>query len=121
MTIDDYQEETLRTAYGMKYGKFRDKMDGVLANGLIGLNGEAGECIEIFKKYCFQGHELNKEHLAEELGDVLWYAAVSAHAIGYTLSDIVKMNVKKLILRYPDGFDSERSINREGEKNNENS
>lgn len=101
-------------AAGMDYRKYKstDAAGGLLINGLMGLNGEAGECIEILKKHLFQGHELDKEHLAEELGDVLWYIAVSARAIGYDLSDIVKMNVVKLINRYPNGFEAERSVNR---------
>ena len=114
MTIDDYQHEAMSTAAGMDYRKYKttDATVGLLINGLMGLNGEAGECIEILKKHLFQGHELDKEHLAEELGDVMWYVAVSARALGYDLSDIVKMNVVKLINRYPDGFKSERSISR---------
>ena len=112
MTIDDYQTDAMRTASGMNYKKYKS-VDGLLINGLMGLNGEAGECIDILKKHCFQGHKLDKEHLAEELGDVMWYVAVSAEALGYKLSDIVKMNIEKLINRYPDGFDPERSIHRE--------
>ena len=81
-------------------------------NGLIGLNGEAGEAIDILKKYLFQGHELNVEHIAKELGDVAWYLAVSADAIGYKLEDILQMNVDKLKKRYPNGFRTELSINR---------
>lgn len=114
MTIDDYQHKAMDIAAGMDYRKYKitDATVGLLINGLMGLNGEAGECIEILKKHLFQGHELDKEHLAEELGDVMWYVAVSARALDYELSDIVKMNAVKLINRYPDGFESERSINR---------
>jgi NTP pyrophosphatase (non-canonical NTP hydrolase) len=84
-----------------------------LINGLMGLNGEAGEAIDILKKHLFQGHELDKDHLAEELGDVAWYLAVTADALGYSLEEILQMNIEKLQKRYPDGFDSERSVNRE--------
>ena len=83
-----------------------------LLNGLMGLNGESGECIDILKKYLFQGHELDKEHLAKELGDVAWYLAVSADALGYPLELIFHMNVEKLRERYPDGFDPELSKHR---------
>lgn len=65
------------------------------------------------KKHLFQGHELDKAHLAKELGDVAWYLAVAAYAIGYDLDTILKMNVDKLRKRYPDGFDPERSLHRE--------
>lgn len=35
-----------------------------------------------------------------------------AHAIGYDLETILKMNVNKLQARYPDGFDAEHSLHR---------
>ena len=78
----------------------------------MGLNGEAGEAIDILKKHLFQGHELDSEHMAKELGDVAWYLAVSANAIGYDLETVMQMNVEKLKARYPDGFDAEHSLHR---------
>lgn len=84
-----------------------------LSHGLMGLNGEAGEAIDILKKHLYQGHELDREHLAKELGDVAWYLAVTADALGYTLEDIFKMNLEKIKARYPDGFKADRSINRD--------
>lgn len=108
ITANDYQRAALRTA--------GDKREDYLLNGVLGLTGEAGECSDIVKKHLFQGHDLDKAHLAEELGDVAWYLAVTAEAIGWSLSDIFAANVEKLKKRYPDGFDKERSINREAEK-----
>lgn len=84
----------------------------LLGQGLMGLCGEAGECVDIFKKFLYQGHELDPEHLALELGDVLWYLTVAAKAIGYDLEDIMHMNVRKRRKRYPNGFDSELSQHR---------
>lgn len=86
-----------------------------LINGLMGLNGEAGEAIDILKKHLFQGHDLDREHLAKELGDVAWYLAVSADALGYSLEQILQMNIDKLRARYPDGFEAERSLHRASE------
>lgn len=86
-----------------------------LINGLMGLNGEAGEAIDILKKHLFQGHDLDREHLAKELGDVAWYLAVSADALGYSLEKVMQMNLDKLRARYPDGFETERSANRKDE------
>lgn len=104
MTFNEYQKEAMRIASGMS--------GYLLLNGVMGLNGEAGECIDIVKKYMFQGHELDKEHIAKELSDCLWYIAVAAEGIGYKLDDIAEMNVEKLRKRYPDGFSTERSVNR---------
>ena len=82
MTPNEYQKEALRTASGMSKEYPR------ILNGLMGLNGEAGECIDILKKHLYQGHAFDSEHMAKELGDVAWYLAISAEAIGYDLETI---------------------------------
>lgn len=79
----------------------------------LGMCGEAGEASELIKKYAYHGHTIDTEHLARELGDVLWYVSYIAHLFGYPLSKIMAMNQEKLAKRYPDGkFDAERSRNR---------
>lgn len=79
MTINEYQKAAYRTANQ----SLTDSQQ--LQNGLMGLNGESGECIDILKKHLFQGHDLDKYHIAKELGDVAWYLAVSAQALGFDL------------------------------------
>lgn len=111
MTINDYQQAALRTA---NTEKLSDRE--ILTNGVLGLSGESGECADIVKKHLFQGHELDAEKLAKELGDVAWYLAVASYAIGYSLEAVLQMNVDKLRKRYPDGFSAERSIHREEEQ-----
>lgn len=106
MTGNEYQKAAMRTA-----GTFNKK--ALLVNGVLGMGGESGECEDLVKKHIFQGHPLDLEHMAKELGDVAWYLAVTAYAIGYNLDDIFQMNVDKLLARYPDGFDAERSLHRQ--------
>ena len=84
-----------------------------LMNGVLGMCGEAGECADIVKKHMMQGHNLDKEHLAKEVGDVLWYIAETATALGFNLDNIMQMNVDKLKARYPQGFEVDKSVNRE--------
>lgn len=107
MTINEYQEAAMRTS---RKGGFAIEH---LFNGVLGLVGESGEVADIVKKVAFQGHELDREHIAKELGDICWYIAETATAIGYDLETIMQMNVDKLMKRYPEGFDTERSQNRE--------
>ena len=85
----------------------------MLINSVMGLNGEAGEVIDLVKKHLFHNHELDKDKLKLELGDVLWYLAEAAEALGISLEDIAISNIDKLKRRYPEGFDFEKSINRE--------
>lgn len=110
MTINEYQRLALRTESWPEDMECFPEMR--LLQGLMGLCGESGEAMDMLKKAIFQGHELNKEHLAKELGDISWYLAVSADAIGYDLEKVFRMNIEKLKARYPDGFDPEKSINR---------
>jgi NTP pyrophosphatase (non-canonical NTP hydrolase) len=116
MTPNEYQKAALRTLntkeldLNVLFEKVRTH--ATLINGLVGLNGEAGEALDIVKKYLFHNHELDKEHLAKELGDVAWYLAISADGLGYTLEQIMEMNVAKLKERYPDGFTTEQSKHR---------
>lgn len=111
MTPNEYQKEALRTASGMSKEYPR------ILNGLMGLNGEAGECIDILKKTEFQGHDFDPMKMVDELGDVLWYVAQLATGLGVTLEYVAQHNVDKLLARYPDGFDSEKSIHRKEYEN----
>ena len=106
MSFKEYQELAQRTS------NTKNKSDKLM-NGLLGLNGEAGEAIDILKKYYYQGHELDREKLKDECSDVLWYLAEIAEGLGITLEDIAKHNIDKLKKRYPEGFAMERSLNRE--------
>ena len=106
MTINEYQRlamTTLNPALSEKE---------VLLNGVMGLCGESGEAIDLVKKWMMQGHELDKAHLAKELGDVAWYLAETATAIGYDLETILQANIDKLKARYPEGFTADRSMHR---------
>ena len=106
LTVNEYQQlamALLNPALSQK---------DVLINGVMGLCGEAGEAIDIVKKYLHQGHELDKKKLAAELGDIAWYLAETAHALDIPLEEIFRGNIDKLKRRYPEGFSTERSINR---------
>ena len=107
MTINEYQTAALRTAQ-------TDKLTAneLLLNSALGLCGESGEVADLLKKYHFQGHDLDLDHIAKELGDVAWYLAVGAYAIGLDLESIFRMNKEKLEARYPNGFSTDRSLHR---------
>lgn len=106
MTINEYQKLAMTTLNPELSRK------DVLINGVMGLCGESGEAIDIVKKWLAQGHELDREKLAKELGDIAWYLAETATALELDLEDIFAANIEKLKRRYPEGFDSDRSIHR---------
>ena len=107
MTINEYQSLAMKTL-----NPELSKKD-VLINGVRGLCGESGEAIDIVKKHLHQGHELDKEKLVKELGDIAWYLAETAWALDIPLEEILQGNIDKLKRRFPEGFSTERSIARE--------
>lgn len=130
MTANEYQKAALRTEAPKDLYRAPTAVLSALANlgvvsdpdeqtsiirlleGLMGLAGEGGEACDILKKVLFQGHKLDREHIALELGDIAWYIALAADAIGYDLDTIFQMNIDKLYARYPDGFEVDKSVNR---------
>jgi NTP pyrophosphatase (non-canonical NTP hydrolase) len=107
MELDKYQELALRTA------GHRESERKVLTYTALGLTGESGEVAEIIKKAFYHGHPLDRDALHNELGDVLWYLAVMADGLGFSLEEIASANVAKLRARYPEGFSEQRSIHRQ--------
>ena len=94
MLIDEYQSQALKTA---EYPS-----DKEMEYLLLGLSGEAGELNNKYKKVLRGDKEIDKEfrtEMAKELGDVLWYVALFAKAIGYNLDTVAQMNLSKLAAR----------------------
>lgn len=91
MNINDYQKEAMRTL-----NPKLNKKD-ILMNSVIGC-------------WC-----RDKNHLIKELGDIAWYLAEAATALDVPLDTILQGNLDKLHKRYPDGFNTSASINRQKE------
>ena len=69
----------------------------------LGLCGEAGETAEKIKKWLRGGGEtLTDEQLQlikKEIGDVLWYVANLSEDLGFSMDEIAKENINKLLDR----------------------
>lgn len=77
-----------------------------------GMCTEAGEFLDVLKKYEFYGKELDNVNLKEELGDVLWYIGIACDELGITLEEVMQTNIKKLHKRYGISSNEEGAINR---------
>ena len=109
MTGNEYQRLAMRTCpFDLSNWEQSEK---AVRHALFGLASEVGEIHDIYQKF-YQGHPILASKIREEIGDVLWMIAELCHVHGCMLDDIMKENIEKLKKRYPDGFDSERSIHR---------
>ena len=103
LTINGYQHKAMRTA---------KEQCRNLSNVGLGLSGEAGEVADMIKKHLYQGHPMDRDKFIKELGDLAWYLALGCTVIGEPMENVLQANIDKLLKRYPDGFDPERSMNR---------
>lgn len=100
MNLDDYQRAALRTI-----NPALDDRDRLL-DASAGLAEEAAEVLGLVRKRVFQEREVDAARMVEELGDVLWCLAVTAHSLGISLSAVAEANQDKLARRHPAGFDT---------------
>lgn len=105
MTGNEYQKKADRTV-NHQLSDFGKEM-----HALHGMVGEIGEIHSIYQKV-YQGHESDAEHLKKEVGDLLWFVAEYCTAKGWTLEEVMELNIAKLMARFPEGFEAERSLNR---------
>lgn len=70
---------------------------------LLGMVGEAGEVADKLKKVIRDNDGVLtdpvRDAVAKELGDTMWYVAVLAHELDYSLDEILAMNLAKLASR----------------------
>lgn len=106
MMLDEYRTHRRRTT---NHDLSRDQQR---LNAALGL-GESGELQNIVKKEIYHGHPESSGAILDEVGDMLFYIDWLLDAYGWTMDDALTYNVQKLQKRYPYGFESEKSINRQ--------
>lgn len=107
MKMYEYQAEAMKTAI---YPTDDDRLK--LSYLALGLVGEAGEVANTWKKVIRDDTPDYADKLADEMGDVLWYLANLADAIGYPLDVIADRNLNKLRSRQERGVLSGSGDNR---------
>ena len=119
MTPDEYQELALRTNNSKQV--FHNGIPGEygdILHAVMGMCTEAGEIQDNLKRFLFYGKSFDKANVIEECGDVLWYVALALKSVNCSMEDCMKVNIAKLKARYPNGFETDKALNRdlEGEK-----
>lgn len=99
MELNEYQSLAMKTKK-----PWGEDVKGQLTDSILGLTGESGEVADIIKKYFAGVKELDKDHLINEMGDVMWYLAELAETLGTTLDEIATLNIEKLKARHGEKF-----------------
>ena len=94
-------------------GRLDDQSTVRLLHASLGVVTESAEFADVIKKHVYYGKPLDKLHLKEELGDILYYCAIAADALGIDLDSAMEANTAKLRKRYPEGFESSKAITRD--------
>lgn len=100
MRLNEYQRKAFKTDQVPS----RD-MTGVMMP-LLGIAGEVGTLLAEYKKYVRDGEDymLFKDHITEEIGDILWYLSNIATKFEFKLSDIAEENLEKTFDRWVPAF-----------------
>ena len=108
MNIKEFQEVSKRT---MKWDEFSH------LHCAMGVSGEAGEVVDIIKKSHFYNKPIDKNHLDEEIGDVMFYIVNLASCYGLDFETILENNFNKLSKRYPKGYNDKDAVTRMDKSN----
>lgn len=116
-SLTDEYADFVQSVKSEHYDEIRERLNDPktidMLHSVMGVAGEAGELIDAFKKYVIYGKELDLENFKEELGDLLWYIEVGAHAADTSTGECMQSNMDKLSKRYHSGsYSNEQAINR---------
>lgn len=90
-----------------------EKQAEYIIHSIIGMATETGELLEALQAVSKDCKEMDKVNLKEELGDLFWYMAMLASAVGFSFEDCKSINIAKLQARYPEKFTEEKAVNRD--------
>ena len=86
-----------------------------LHHATTGMSGECGEALDATKKLWIYNKPLTpevEENLIEEAGDCLFYIQHLCNILHCTLADLILYNMKKLTVRYPQGYSDKAAQDR---------
>lgn len=83
-----------------------------ITHGAIGVSTEAGELLDIIKRRMIYSKPFCREHIIEEVGDILHYLTYIAEAMHFSFEDAMEANMRKIKVRYPNKFNTHDALNR---------
>lgn len=86
---------------------------------VLGMVTESAELADNFKKKLAYDRQLDFVNMKEELGDILWYIVGFCIINDFTLADVLEANIRKLSVRYNNGFTKQEAEIRDLDKERE--
>lgn len=86
-----------------------------ILHAAVGIASESGEIMDILKKIMFTNKDMGEvgEHLAEELGDLLWYISLMCMSLHISIAEVMDRNISKLRARFPEKFEDAKNESRD--------
>lgn len=117
MDNKEYLEKSARTVSD-NYSEISTRMVSEnkvidLQHAAMGMVTESAEFMDALKKSIFYGKKLDTVNLKEEVGDLLWYAALALRALDVDFDSVMDRNIEKLKARYPQKFTEEKAVVRD--------
>lgn len=110
----DHVDAVLRTESLVKHAMSPD--DYRLLHSVLGMLDELGEIAKALKAYLFYGKPLDPVNLSEEFGDFSWYQHLGLDSLNLDPAAVLRQNIEKLRVRYPEKFTSLAALNRDLDK-----
>ena len=107
MQIKEYQELASRTCNDLGSEATNN------IHMLFGMVTEVAEAVDAYKKAWAYGRDLDLTNVKEEIGDLLFYVVNFARFNNFDLEEVMKTNIEKLKVRYPEAYSNEKAINRD--------
>ncbi len=105
MKFNDYQAGANRTG-----NVLAESLVSNLNHAALGLTTEVGEFVSEVKRIVRYNKPCDPkmhDHMVEELGDILWYIALAAEALGVRMEEMAERNLDKLRARFPEKYSDE--------------
>lgn len=72
-----------------------------LVHGIVGIASESGELSDLLKKMFFHPQKhVDRDKIVDEVGDILWYVALTLYSVGATFEEAFDRNIAKLTVRH---------------------
>ena len=107
--MKDFINACLRTECDYKDVKINPRLN----HSIMGIQTEAGELTDAFKKSWFYKQPLDLVNVKEEIGDILYYLAILCDELGTDFDTEMVRVIKKLEIRYPEKFTTKNAIDRD--------